>query len=92
MRHYASSGVGGDILGDACGPSPQIFAIEEGKVEEVGIGNTRGIERVVWVDSLTPDAPTAGLALDQPFVVYTNLFYNQQPRPGWTFLADGPHP
>ncbi|MGB1586808.1 MAG: carboxypeptidase-like regulatory domain-containing protein [Thermoplasmatota archaeon] len=92
MRHYASSGVGGDILGDACGPTPQVFALDAERIEEVGIGNTRGIERVVWADSWTAEAPTVGIALDQPFEVYTNLFYHFQPRPGWTFLADGPHP
>lgn len=90
MRHYASSGIGGDILGDVCGANPLTFHINETKVEEVGIGNTRGIERVVWVASLTQEAPVAGVAIDQPFVIYTHLFFNFQPDDGWTFLANGP--
>ena len=92
IRHYASSGLGGDILGDQCGPAPLTFQINETKVEETGIGNTRGIERVVWVASWTDEAPTAGIAIDQPFIIFTHLFFNFQPDDGWTFLADGNHP
>lgn len=33
-----------------------------------------------------------GAALDQDYEVFTTNFYNFQPRDGWTFVADGPHP
>lgn len=92
MRQYASSGIGGDMLGDVCGESPLAMQLEYAKIEETGIGNTRGLERVVWVASWTDEAPTAGIAIDQDFVVYTHLFHNFLPVEGWMFVNDGAPP
>lgn len=90
MRHYASSGIGGDTLGDACGASPQTFQSDEEQIQATGVGNTRGLERVVWVDHAAPD--TVGLAVDQRFTVFTHHFHNVVPESDWRFLDDGPYP
>ncbi len=88
LRHYASSGIGGDIAAeDACGVTPQITTIDEQKIEETGIGNTRGLERLVWVDHWVPGV--AGLAVDQEFAVFTHQFFSMQPEAGWTFGSQG---
>lgn len=89
LRHYASSGIGGDILADdACGPSPLTVPVDADALQSNGIGNTRGLERVTWVDHWLAEG-TAGLAIDQGFTVYTHLTYNFVPSAGWTFLVDG---
>jgi len=88
MRHYASSGIGGDTLGDVCGPTPLTFQVDGDQAEQTGLGNTRGLERVVWVDFwLAPN--TVGVAIDQDFTVYTHHFHNFVPDPDWRFLDDG---
>lgn len=92
MRHYASEGIGGEVLmDDVCGPAPLMQVAGADVLNGTAVGSGMGLERVVWVDDFAVDT-TLGLALNQQFTVYTHLFHNFAPPEGWTFLADGSPP
>jgi hypothetical protein len=92
MRHYASDGIGGEIVADdVCGPRPLVQMSNGTRMNETSVGSGQGIERVVWVDDFLVDT-TLGLAFNQQFRVYTHLFYNFEPDEGWLFIRDGAHP
>jgi hypothetical protein len=92
MRHYASQDIGGTVLmDDVCGPSPLLQQADAARLNETGVGTSKGIERLVWVDGYgTHQGP--GFALNQKFDLFTTLFYNFVPDPDWRFVDDGPYP
>lgn len=92
MRHYASEGLGGEvIMDDVCGPTPLVQQAERGRLNETKVGAGQGLERVVWVEGYGAHQGP-GVALNQQIDVFTHLFYNVVPDPAWRFADDGPYP
>lgn len=62
---------------------------------EDDVYDTAGIDCVEWngVLGLTGCIRFGGvgLAVDQRFSVFTNIFYGFEPEPGWSFIDDGAH-
>lgn len=95
MKHYAIDDDGFEPITDtqeraneACGARPVVQSFDRESLNVTGVGEGRGIERVVWVAYAVDGA--LGLAFQQQFTVFTHVFHNFVPDEGWVFVTDGP--
>lgn len=75
--------------------SPYIARADPEFLDEHGVGSDDGKQLVVAVSASGPEPETtngSGVALNQEFTVYATFFYNLEPDPSWSFVANGAYP
>lgn len=81
------------VAGRADGPSPLMVHLDQATIQEFGFGPDVLLDVAVFVggEELAPGAG-AGLALQQPFRLFTHMFYGYAPPDGWRFSTEGTVP
>lgn len=99
---------GGGRVGNVWGEGPltcRVSTTVPCQNEDGTGGGGTGLQSVLWTDEVEAvvyadcfqtcvpgTAAGAGLALQQDYHVYASAFYQMEPDPDWTFIADGEHP
>lgn len=75
--------------------SPHIARADPDFLEDSDVGSDEAKQLLVSVSASGPEPDTtngSGIAVSQPFIVYATFFYNLDPVPEWSFVANGPYP